>query len=222
MINKPKVLSALIILLFGYVSNGQTDSLSTKYLSIGSRTSGICFGNANKYNGIRLNVWDKGLSLGDKETEVTNGANISFLVRSKTANGIQIGGLASHTEKINGISIASISHAAIKINGIAASFVINSDTLNGVFVGVVVAGSEPALNNKVINGIAVGIIGAGAEKVKGATLGLFWCYSKEHFGLSMATYNSTDNLHGLQIGLLNYAGNNPKLLRWMPLINFHP
>jgi len=217
-----KSLTLFLLLLFGYFSYGQNDSLNNKYLSIGSKTSGICFGNSNKYNGLRLNLWDKGLNYGDKESERINGINISFAVIGKKSNGIQIGGLVSHTERINGISISSIWHKAKKINGIATSFGINSDTLNGVFVGFGVAASDPKFPNKVINGIAGGIIAVGAEKVKGVTFCFFWCYSREHYGLSIAAYNKTDKLHGLQIGLLNYAGNNPKLLRWIPFINFHP
>lgn len=33
--------------------------------------------------------------------------------------------------------------------------------------------------------------------------------------------NSARELHGLQIGLVNHAGNNPAGLRWLPLLNFH-
>jgi len=34
-------------------------------------------------------------------------------------------------------------------------------------------------------------------------------------------YNRTEELHGLQVGLLNYAGNNPKGLRMLPFVNMH-
>ena len=39
-------------------------------------------------------------------------------------------------------------------------------------------------------------------------------------GLSIGLLNRTENLHGVQIGLLNYAGNNANF-RWLPLINAH-
>jgi hypothetical protein len=41
------------------------------------------------------------------------------------------------------------------------------------------------------------------------------------FGLSVALYNRANELHGIQLGVLNYAGNNPKGLRMLPFINLH-
>ena len=40
-------------------------------------------------------------------------------------------------------------------------------------------------------------------------------------GLTIALFNYAAELHGVQIGLLNYAGNNPRGLRWLPLANAH-
>lgn len=217
-----KSFAFFLTLLISFFSYGQNDSLDNKYFSIGDKTSGICFGNSSRYNGLRLNLWDKAKNVGEIDSGKMNGINISFSVESKMSNGIQIGGLASHTHTINGVSIASIYHNANKINGIATSFGINCDTLNGLFVGFGVAASDPKWPNKVINGFAAGVFAVGAERVNGATFCFMWSYSREHYGLSIAAVNETDNLHGLQIGLLNYAGNNPKLLRWIPLINFHP
>ena len=31
--------------------------------------------------------------------------------------------------------------------------------------------------------------------------------------------NLAENLHGVQIGVLNYAGNQPQGLRWLPIVN---
>jgi hypothetical protein len=39
-------------------------------------------------------------------------------------------------------------------------------------------------------------------------------------GLSIGLFNRTEELHGIQVGLLNYAGNNDRY-RWLPLINAH-
>lgn len=203
------------------ISFGQNDSLSNKYLSIGSKTAGICFGNSVKYNGLRLNLWDSELNEESEIYERINGMNISFSLESEITNGIQVAALVSHSLEINGISIASIRHNAQKINGFATSYGIVSDTLNGGFVGFAIAAVDPQFPEKVINGLAVGLMIVGAEKVRGVSVSFGTCYSKEHCGLSVSGFNKTENLHGLQIGLLNYAGNNPKLLRWLPLINFH-
>ena len=37
----------------------------------------------------------------------------------------------------------------------------------------------------------------------------------------IGVFNRADNLHGVQIGVLNYAGNNPSGLKWLPGINVH-
>ncbi|RME54691.1 MAG: hypothetical protein D6795_03935 [Deltaproteobacteria bacterium] len=40
-------------------------------------------------------------------------------------------------------------------------------------------------------------------------------------GLSIGLVNHARSLHGVQLGLINHAGNNPPLLRWLPLLNAH-
>jgi hypothetical protein len=40
-------------------------------------------------------------------------------------------------------------------------------------------------------------------------------------GLVIGVYNRAETLHGVQLGLINYAGNNSGLLRVLPLINIH-
>jgi hypothetical protein len=159
--------------------------------------------------------------VGEKELERINGINVSFTAISNIVNGVQIGGIVSHTKKMNGISIASFWQNSYKMNGLAVSFAINSDTLNGVFIGFGVSPPNRNINNRVINGLAIGVF-VGAGKVKGGAIGLFNSYSKKQYGISVSALNKTEELHGLQIGLLNYAGNNPKFLRWLPIINFHP
>lgn len=99
---------------------------------------------------------------------------------------------------------------------------INYDTLNGLFIGNLgVAGEELQYQNKIINGFAFGIFVVGAEKVNGIMTSIFMTYSNEQNGFAVAAYNKSTNLHGFQFGLINYAGNNRKIFRWMPLINFN-
>jgi hypothetical protein len=227
-----------LLVLTAVTAYGQNDTTNTKYLSIGTKSYGICFGNSIKYNGIRLNLWDKGYGIGTSSGKI-NGMNFSFKISNylsngieigiigvcseKVINGIQIGGLVAISKNANGLAFAGLRVNANKINGAAiGGFGITADTLNGAFFGFGVAANDPRFPKKIINGLAMGVVAVGAEKVKGVTICAMWCYSKEHNGLSIAFYNKTDNLHGLQIGLLNYASNNPKLLRWLPLINFHP
>ena len=40
-------------------------------------------------------------------------------------------------------------------------------------------------------------------------------------GLAIGIFNTADELHGLQIGVLNRAKNNKGIAQWLPLFNFH-
>jgi hypothetical protein len=40
-------------------------------------------------------------------------------------------------------------------------------------------------------------------------------------GLAIGIFNSADELHGLQIGVLNRAKNNKGWKQWLPLFNYH-
>ena len=94
--------------------------------------------------------------------------------------------------------------------------------MNGLFFGGLgVAGRTPKMPIKVINGAAAGLLAVGAEKISGVMISPIWVYSNKQYGVSIAGFNKTENLHGVQFGLLNYAGNNRKLFRWLPLINFN-
>jgi hypothetical protein len=218
--NIKRTLPLLVIIFIGWNCFSQNDTSDNKYFSIGSKTAGICFGNSRNFNGLRLNLWDKESNHGFKESERINGINISFAVVSSVMNGLQIGGIGTYTKRMNGLSIASIWQNSDKMNGVAVSFGIDSDTLNGLFVGFGLSSPRRIIDNRVINGLAIGVF-VGAEKIRGVAIGLGESYSKKQIGISVSASNKTEELHGLQIGLLNYAGNNPRLLRWLPLINFH-
>lgn len=218
--NAKKIILVLLIIFIGWNSYSQNDTSATKYFSIGSKTAGVCFGNSKNFNGLRLSLWDMESNHGFKKSERINGVNISFAVVSSVMNGLQIGGIGTYTKRTNGLSIASIWQTSEKMNGVAVSFGIDSDTLNGLFVGFGLSSPRRIIDDRVINGLAIGVFVA-AEKIRGVAIALGESYSKKQIGISISASNKTDELHGLQIGLINYAGNNPRLLRWLPLINFH-
>jgi len=88
-----------------------------------------------------------------------------------------------------------------------------------------------------IRGLAVGGGLVIAPEVVGVAAGLFTGFyidridlenfmhvkrvNKRLTGLSIGLVNTTDQLRGLQIGLLNHAANNPRGLRLLPLVNAH-
>ena len=55
--------------------------------------------------------------------------------------------------------------------------------------------------------------------VRGVTLSAYNHIKGEQRGLSLGLLNTAWELHGWQIGVLNYARNNPKGLRLLPLFN---
>jgi hypothetical protein len=137
----------------------------------------------------------------------------------ESASGILIGGLgAGAGEDVTGIAIGGIGVGAGKrVAGIA---------IGGVGVGA----------GEAIDGLAIAGIGAGAPRMRGVILaGTYvraasvtgcaaggWVRADESLaGLSIAVLNTTPALHGVQIGLLNHAGNNPRGFKWLPGLNLH-
>lgn len=223
---------AILIFLFSGISIcAQNDDVAqNKWLSISSRHAGICFGNSNYYNGLRLNILDR-------RVLKVNGINVSLVNRSITTNGLSVGLIFSADSICNGISFNGFASLGAKRNGIVLSCLFSNidsfkglgiagigimgDTLIGFFAagyGVISFSSSHSI--KLIKGIAIGGIGVGADNIKGLAIGAM-VTSKKQNGFSLAVYNNTTELHGLQIGLINHVANNPKGLRWLPLINLH-
>jgi hypothetical protein len=199
-----------------------------EYLSIGSDHSGLCFGNALRYNGARLGFNDS--------SSVVNGINMSLLSRigsmnglrlglakstSGTTNGISVNGLVDHSIRTNGLAITTLNLESRKLNGLGIAVAISVDTLNGFAAGVGIGPPFHDIQGTVLNGLIVGL-GIEAERTNGLMVALVSSSATKHCGVSVAGYNKATELHGFQFGLLNYAGNNPKLLRWLPILNFHP
>jgi hypothetical protein len=70
-------------------------------------------------------------------------------------------------------------------------------------------------------GASLGIVRTRMEELRGFAVSGYNHVTLEQRGLTIGIYNRARELHGVQIGLLNYAGNNRPGLRWLPLINLH-
>jgi hypothetical protein len=106
-------------------------------------------------------------------------------------------------------------------------------TLAGVSIGGIAVGAPRVV------GVAIGGAAVGGEEVTGLVVapGLFrindggrftgvsasaFNYVKgEQHGLTIGIYNFARELFGVQLGLLNYAKNNPVPFKFLPLINVH-
>ncbi len=238
------ILKIALGILFIYIPTilcGKDLSGRYKYLSLGPKHCGICFGTPKEYNGIRLNLWDRkdaqinglsisgwsknkktnGISLGIIATndDVSNGIEISGIAaQSSNSNGIKIGGLGVGAKTHNGLAIGNLWISGKKFNGIGVSLFgsIGSDILNGLFISCWGIGST-----KVINGFAVGGFNVFANSLNGASLSVGMNLNDYQKGVSITTFNFSNELHGFQFGLINYAGNNRRLFRVTPIVNFH-
>ncbi|MBP6127759.1 hypothetical protein [Flavobacterium sp.] len=213
-----KKIITILTLIISINSVGQKN-----YLSIGNATNGLCFGNSTQFNGVRFNVIDKNcfknngfnLSL-ISESQLTNGVNLGLLSAThELVNGINIGGLFS-SGSFNGMSITGFMSMSSKINGIGISGINSGDTLNGLMIGL-----WTIYANKAINGLAISTFFVHAQQLSGVSFTLLKNEFTIQKGLSFSLFNDAKELHGVQIGLINYAGNNRRFLRWTPLINFN-
>lgn len=173
----------------------------------------------------------------DKNTKIVNGINISGYSACKIINGISIGVIASDDSLSNGLKLGGFVARGIKQNGMelgvlglaqkkvnGAGFTLliaKADTLNGLFLGFM--GVMPRNTNdtiNIINGIAMGG-GVVSNVMNGVSVSYIMNKSKIQKGLAIGGINITDKLRGFQFGLINYAGNNPKFLKWLPIMNLH-
>jgi hypothetical protein len=72
-----------------------------------------------------------------------------------------------------------------------------------------------------LEGVNISIIRTKLRDLYGVSVAGYNHIQRDQFGLTIGLYNRAPSLNGIQIGLLNYAGNNPPALRWLPLINAH-
>jgi len=226
-----KVILLLIVSTINFEAFSQTETLKRKYFSIGSKTIGICFGNSSNYTGLRFNILDRNVDrvnlfnfcLLESNVRLSNGISTALFSNSDDQNnGISLASLFNVGEKRNGIAISGLFTNISKLNGIGlAGLGLMGDTLNGFFACVYCVTKWD--NNRqihLLNGVAMAFVGTSIEKIRGLTIGAI-NGSLEHKGAAIGIFNRTDSLRGIQIGLINYSGNNPKGLKWLPIINMH-
>lgn len=155
---------------------------------------------------------------------------------SRDIKGIVVGGAGvGAAGEVKGIAIGGLGVGAggdltgLAIGGIGVG---SGGKLRGVAIGGLGAGAED------VRGLALAGFGAGARDVRGALVSLGW-NRLEHGtlrgvsissfnqmkgaqrGLAIGIVNYAEELHGVQIGLLNIARNNSPGTRVLPLINAH-
>jgi hypothetical protein len=113
------------------------------------------------------------------------------------------GGLLRTGGPMRGVALTGGVLVAGRVQGLAAAPVLVPAAGRGVFVA------------------PLGLVGGGAGPLTGLTVSPLTIVRGRQTGLSVGLLNGARELHGVQIGLLNYAGNNPLLLRLLPGMNVH-
>ena len=218
-------ISGLGLAAFGVGAEEDFSGLGAGLIGVGAGRdlSGIFFGRIGAGAGRNM----KGITIGG----VGAGAGGNM-------KGIAIGGIgAGAGGNMTGFAGSLVGVGAggdvrgIVVSGIGAGA---GGTLRGLAVGGLGVGAPR------VRGIALGLNAGGADVVggvvapvyftirddgseggyvKGVTLSSWNDIRGEQHGLSIGLLNTAWDLHGWQVGLLNYARNNPKGLRLLPLFN---
>ena len=133
--------------------------------------------------------------------------------------GLGVGGLAVVADRsIDGITVgglAVVSGGGIRGSGMSLGKVHAEDEIYGFAVGGYMV---EAID---FRGVSLGLVRTKMEEMRGFAVSGYNQVTLEQRGLTIGIYNRARELHGVQIGLLNYAGNNPPGLRWLPIINLN-
>lgn len=217
-------LTGISLGVLGAGSGGEISGITLGGLGAGAGSSitGIVIGGLGAGSGGHISgVAIGGLGVGAQGN--LSGLMIGLLGAGAgmNAKGVVIGGLgAGAGGNMTGIHIGGI--------GIGCG-----NELQGITIGGVGAGAP------VIKGLTIAGLGVGAQHIYGVTLaggmikiddeGNMTGFSASAFnqikgtqtGLSLGILNYARHLNGVQIGLINYVRDNPKILRILPLLNFH-
>jgi len=204
--------------------------------------------NVQRINGLNLTLWTKYKSVYNKDATI-NGISLGVFPTVKRMQPVNIFILgAAGVEYLNGISIAGIGIASGNINGVCiGGAMLGGEKINGLTLSGLFSYSEKHFSGMTISGLAVlsrgdinglsaciaGIYSEGAIRGTAVTAGYLKAGTTKGFtfsgyaninqvnGLSISLINIARELHGVQIGILNFAGNNRKGLKLLPFINMH-
>jgi hypothetical protein len=187
---------------------GATSSFAAS-LDLGVGGAGLSVGSSQRWTGLRLN-WR------DVDVDRVTGLNLTVL-----------GGERATSPVVRGLSLGG-SLTGITLGGLAAGA---GETATGLVAGGLAAGagtrilgigaSVAYLRAPEITGLALTGGYLHTDVLRGVAVAGHCRAEAEQRGLAIGVVNTTPRLHGVQIGLLNHAGNNPSGLRWLPLLNAH-
>ena len=168
-----------------------------------------------------------------------------------STRGLLLGGLAAVGSRLDGIGLSpGIVGSGQDLRGLAVGglVVFAGESLTGLAISAGITGARRELRGIALGGLGVGagesmqglVVGglvAMAPCTRGISFGLLngvviddinledflriRTVNQRYTGLSLGLFNYSAELNGAQIGLLNYAGNNPRWARLLPFLNLH-
>ena len=150
------------------------------------------------------------------------GVNVAGLglVSEGTMAGINLAGLGLVAERgihgINGALLGVVTERELRgitVTGLGA-------VAEGNMTGITVGGLG-VVSDRAVQGIAAALLKVDTQDLQGLSVAGWTRVRHAQRGLSIGLFNQAEELHGVQFGLLNFAGNNHGLARWTPIINLH-
>jgi hypothetical protein len=231
-------LRGLSIAGLGVVSQGSTTGVTIA--GLGTVSQGAMTG----INVAGLGVVSEGAMLGLNAAGLgvvsqgsATGINLSGLgtVAQGDMTGVNVGGLAVVAEgRMHGLNIGGMALVAddavrgVNIGGLA---VVGNEAVEGISAALGAIESRELIRGATfggyrvkapnIDGLSAAIVMMRTEDLRGFSIAGYNEVRGLQTGLTIGLYNSADELHGVQIGLLNRAKNNRAPFRWLPLLNAH-
>lgn len=172
----------------------------------GDDASGVLIGGLGAGAGGRATgLFVGGLGAGAGDTVTGVGLSLGGVAAGDDLTGIGVGGLGlAAGNRLSGIGVGGVGIATgDAITGLAVA---GASVISPSLTGVSVAGGYTRTEDGPLRGAVV----SAYNDIRGP----------QH-GLSIGLYNYTRALHGVQIGLLNVARNNPDWARVLPVLNLN-
>lgn len=158
------------------------------------------------------------------------------VVSEGRASGVTLGGLGIVAEGgalgVNLAGLGTVSEGPIAGINLAGLGVVSERSISGVSLaglglvtetrlqGVSVAGLG-AVAGRSIDGVAAALVKLDTHDLHGVGVSAWNRVRGRQRGLTIGLFNQVEQLHGVSLGLVNYAGNNRGLARWTPILNLH-
>ena len=220
----------------GVVSQGPMTGVNAASLGVISQGSmtGINFGGLGTVSqGGIVGFNFGGLGLVGQKSIIGVGVAGLGLVSQAAVQGVNFAGLGLVAQgKVQGVSIAGlglVGQGGISGLTIAGAGIVSNKAIAGISttLGLVKSGEA-------ITGLTFGGYKLESPLITGINLAIGWTESRELTGFTCAAYNRTDGLQkglvigivnstedilGIQIGVLNYVAENPAGLKYLPVFN---